>query len=229
MHEGDLDALEKEATSANFKFSQPLTSSLTNKHGEDSDDILENFTSEQWGEGTTKTIANHYLTMQTAKMDQANRTKTDWKKKALENPEKRNFKLTTDDFMQIGDELKDSRLNKKQSKAAGAFIGLQRQELEVLVSAEKDEVEDLQKYMRQLEEKIQVELKRLQIAEEQRRNDLYFVENAFYTSNEEGMGVSPNTFEGQNRMPRPGNRSRTPERYVPMEDPRDSFVQGAMP
>lgn len=64
-----------------------------------------------------------------------------------------------------------------------------------------------------------MELKRLQAAEEQRRNDLNFVENAFYTSNEEGMGVSPNTFEGQNRMPRPGNRSRTPPRDVPFGDP----------
>ena len=32
------------------------------------------------------------------------------------------------------------------------------------------------------------------------------------------MGVSPNTFEGQNRMPRPGTRSRSPERHVPFED-----------
>ena len=36
--------------------------------------------------------------------------------------------------------------------------------------------------------------------------DVAFVENAFYTSNEEGMGVSPNAYEGQNRMPRPGTR-----------------------
>ena len=124
-------------------------------HGEDSDDILENFTSSQWGEGTTKTIANHYLTMQNAKLDQARKTTTEWKKQAAENPGKhQNFKLTADDFRQIGEDLKDSRVQKKHAKQAGAFIGLQRQELEVLVSAEKDEVEDLQRYMRELEEKI---------------------------------------------------------------------------
>lgn len=33
-------------------------------------------------------------------------------------------------------------------------------------------------------------------AEEQRLKDIAFVENAHYTSNEEGMGVSPTTFEG---------------------------------
>lgn len=31
--------------------------------------------------------------------------------------------------------------------------------------------------------------------------ELAFVENAFYTSNEEGMGVSPNAFTQQNKMP----------------------------
>lgn len=144
LAEGDLDAIEREATNANYKYSQPLTSSLMNKQGEDSDDILENFTSSQWGEGTTKTIANHYLTMQNKKIDRANKTTSEWKKQAAENPgKKQNFKLTTDDFRQIGEELKESRAAKKQSKQAGAFIGLQRQELEVLVSAEKDEVEDL--------------------------------------------------------------------------------------
>ena len=57
-------------------------------------------------------------------------------------------------------------MEKKHSKQAGAFINLQRQELEVLVSAEKDEVEDLQRYLRELEEKIKVELKRLQMTED---------------------------------------------------------------
>ena len=29
------------------------------------------------------------------------------------------------------------------------------------------------------------------------------------------MGVSPNSYEGQNRMPRPGNRVRSPPRDIP--------------
>ena len=36
------------------------------------------------------------------------------------------------------------------------------------------------------------------------------------------MGVSPNTFEHHNRMPRPGTRSRSPDRPLPFGDPIDS-------
>jgi hypothetical protein len=36
---------------------------------------------------------------------------------------------------------------------------------------------------------------RLKAAEERKRRDIDFVENAFYTSNEEGMGVSPGNFD----------------------------------
>ena len=37
------------------------------------------------------------------------------------------------------------------------------------------------------------------------------MEQAFYTSNEEGMGVSPNAYNGQNRMPaKPAYKPRTP-------------------
>ena len=64
-----------------------------------------------------------------------------------------------------------------------------------------------------------------------RLNDIAFVEQAFYTSNEEGMGVSPNLYEGQNQMPRrPGTRdAKTTNRtYVaplidPMAELHDSF------
>ena len=33
------------------------------------------------------------------------------------------------------------------------------------------------------------------------------------------MGVSPNQYEGENRMPRPGHRVKTPPKEVPMNDP----------
>ena len=59
--------------------------------------------------------------------------------------------------------------------------------------------------------------------EETRKKDLAFVENAFYTSNEEGMGVSPNSYEQQNKMPRPGNRPRSPPKDIPFGDPLDSL------
>ena len=41
------------------------------------------------------------------------------------------------------------------------------------------------------------------------------------------MGVSPNTFEGQNRMPRPGTRSRSPPKSVPFGDPRSDVQLGS--
>ena len=56
---------------------------------------------------------------------------------------------------------------------------------------------------------------------DKRDKDLQFAENANYTSNEEGMGVSPTQYELQNKMPvRPGVRQRTPQREIPFGDPR---------
>ena len=78
--EGDLDAIERGAINVNFGAGPPLTASIVEKDNEDSDDILEQFTSSQWGEGTTKVIANHYLTMQNNKLEQARKTTTEWKK-----------------------------------------------------------------------------------------------------------------------------------------------------
>jgi hypothetical protein len=46
------------------------------------------------------------------------------------------------------------------------------------------------------------------------------VENAFYTSNEEGMGVSPTTYDAKNMMPkRPGTKERAPKKEIPFNDP----------
>ena len=82
-----------------------------------------------------------------------------------------------------------------------------------MVSAQKDEVDDLGTMVKQLQAKIDAESNSLKDVEDKRAKDIAFVEQAFYTSNEEGMGVSPNTYEGQNRMPRPG-RNRTPSRDI---------------
>ena len=44
-----------------------------------------------------------------------------------------------------------------------------------------------------------------------KREELAFAENAFYTSNEDGMGVSPNQYVDQNRMPKVAHK---PKDYV---------------
>lgn len=81
LADGDLDAIEREAINVNFGAGPPVAI-IDEKAGEDSDDILEQFTSSQWGEGTSKVIANHYLTMQNNKMEHARKTTTEWKKLA---------------------------------------------------------------------------------------------------------------------------------------------------
>ena len=117
LAEGDLDAIERDIINAEFRAGPPVAATISEKANEDSDDILEQFTSSQWGEGTSKVIANHYLTMQNRKMEHARKTTTEWKKLAAENPNtNQNFKLTADDFRQIGEELKESRIQKKQAK-----------------------------------------------------------------------------------------------------------------
>ena len=64
------------------------------------------------------------------------------------------------------------------------------------------------------------EIARLRAAEERRKREIDFVENAFYTSNEEGMGVSPGTFDAKNKMPkRPGSKVRSPKKEIPFNDP----------
>ena len=74
--------------------------------------------------------------------------------------------------------------------------------------------------LKDLNSTIAAEIARLRAAEDRKRRDIDFVENAFYTSNEEGMGVSPGTFDAQNRMPkRPGTKSRSPKKEIPFNDP----------
>jgi len=175
---------------------------------------VENFNSSQWGHGTSKVIAQHYNTVQQGrKLD-----KLEGRDKAGSN-EDGSRKLTPEDFKELISVLQQSRQLKKSAKHQGAYIDIQRKELEVLVSSERDEVSELEKLCKKLQAQIDEEQARLRDVEEKRQKDLDFVENAFYTSNEEGMGVSPNSYEGQNRMPRPGHRVKTPPKDVPMTDP----------
>jgi len=63
-------------------------------------------------------------------------------------------------------------------------------------------------------------MERLKAAEERKRRDIEFVEHAFYTSNEEAMGVTPANFDDKNRMPkRPGTKSRSPIKEIPFNEP----------
>ena len=54
------------------------------------------------------------------------------------------------------------------------------------------------KSIKQVQAQIEEESERLRQLEEKRLRDIEFVEQAFYTSNEEGMGVSPGLFDDQN-------------------------------
>jgi len=89
-----------------------------------------------------------------------------------------------------------------------------------LVGSERDEVDDLVKLIKSLERQIEEETRRLQDAEKRKEKDIQFAEHAFYTSNEEGMGVSPNQYEGQNKMPKPRVRTRTPSNENGFGNPR---------
>jgi len=68
---------------------------------EDSDDLLENFHSSQWGDGTSKVIASHYNTLQNKHMQKA--------KQSAKSNKVFNENLTTDHFKEIGDQLAESR------------------------------------------------------------------------------------------------------------------------
>lgn len=86
-----------------------------------------------------------------------------------------------------------------------------------------DEVDELTRMMKQIQGKLDAENSQLKEVEDKRVKDIAFAEQAFYTSNEEGMGVSPNTYEGQNRMPRPG-RNRNLSKDIKLADPIEELA-----
>lgn len=54
---------------------------------------------------------------------------------------------------------------------------------------------------------------KLQKARAQKESELEYVNNANYTSLEEGAAISPNDFISQNRMPRrPGTKTKSQEK-----------------
>jgi len=113
---------------------------------------VENFNSSQWGHGTSKVIAQHYNTVQQGrKLD-----KLEGRDKAGSN-EDGSRKLTPEDFKELISVLQQSRQLKKSAKHQGAYIDIQRKELEVLVSSERDEVSELEKLCKKLQAKIDEE------------------------------------------------------------------------
>ena len=77
--------------------------------------------------------------------------------------------------------------------------------------------------IKDLEVQIAEEIERLEKVRRLKDQDVQFVENAFYTSNEEGMGVSPSAYTNQNAIPRVAKRLRSPPKQetteqIQMED-----------
>lgn len=95
-------------------------------------------------------------------------------------------------------QLEQTRQLKKQLKINSSKVEQQRKELEALVESQKDENDDLSKSIKLVQAQIEEETQRLKELEEKRLRDIAYVEQAHYTSNEEGMGISPNLYEGQN-------------------------------
>jgi hypothetical protein len=86
LENGELDAVEIELKEQQRKMADELqlSSALMAKLKDevDSEDMDQNYDSNQWGEGTSKAVANHYKTVQNDRRLRAENTQNDWKKKA---------------------------------------------------------------------------------------------------------------------------------------------------
>lgn len=72
--------------------------------------------------------------------------------------------------------------------------------LDKQLTAQQVENKKLRDFIKALELQIAGEEGRLNGVRQTKKEELDFAENAFYTSNEDGMGVSPNHFISQNRV-----------------------------
>ena len=88
-------------------------------------------------------------------------------------------------------------------------------DLDKSLSSKRQENMQLNQMIKDLEQQIAFEMERLNKVKRDKQVEIEFAENAFYTSNEDGMGVSPNNYVSQNKMPRPAHKQRTPSREVP--------------
>ena len=78
------------------------------------------------------------------------------------------------------------------------------------VTKAKDKNVEITRMIKDLEAQIAAEIERLEKVRSLKEQDVQFVENAFYTSNEEGMGVSTSAYTNQNAIPRVAKRLRSP-------------------
>lgn len=122
-------------------------------------------------------------------------------------------KLTMGDFEALSSALEDARKAKKDAKNKSLREVAKKEQIEKAIIGEKEKQERLKELIKELEGQIAQESSRLKQAQEKKSEDIKFVENAFYTSNEDGMGVSPNAFASQNKRAmvprRPGTKDKS--------------------
>jgi len=117
--DGRLDQIEVEHANRSKYDSMPLASNLLRTIEEDSDDIAENFNSSQWGQGTSKVIAQHYNTVTQGR-----------KQDKIEGRDKNGInddgtkRLSPADFKELINVLTQSRGLKKTAKQQGAYIDI---------------------------------------------------------------------------------------------------------
>ena len=128
----------------------PVAMKLMKQMADDSSDMIENnFTSSQWGKGTTEFVAKHYQTAQLnrnksddldgAKSKGKNASAKGRKKNGSKSPSGRpnNEKVTSEDLKQLIFSMERARDLKKQLKQNSLNVEHQRMELEELLSSQK--------------------------------------------------------------------------------------------
>lgn len=180
---------------------------------EDSDDQIEQFDSHKWGKGTSKVVAEHFNTVQ-VKNQALNSQYSQFSKNKGDKVNSKGT-LTQQDFEKVIEEIKHQKLEKRVAKERAFEFVESINELDQILTIKRDENLKLSQMIKELERQIAGEVDRLNKVTLNKNEEINFAENAFYTSDEDGMGVSPNNYVSQNKMPRPGRKERTPPREVP--------------
>ncbi len=188
---------------------------------EDSDDQIEQFESQKWGKGTSKVIAEHFNTVQ-IKNQALNSQYSQLSKQNWANGETAQQMvkkiLTPQDFELKIEEVKHQQIEKRLAKERAFEFVDSIGELDNSLNIKRGENLQISLMIKDLEQQILNEVERLKKVRQDKEAEIEFAENAFYTSNEDGMGVSPNNYVSQNRMPHPSHKERTPPRDIPFGD-----------
>lgn len=110
-------------------------------------------------------------------------------------------KLNAEDFKKIHEDLKAARQAKLHAKGESTRYIKDITTKENALKRDEKENDRLRALMDDLKKRIEVQMSLLKAAELKKQQELSFIENANYTSNEEAMGVSPNSYVQANRMP----------------------------